>query len=450
MRIGKYDLLFELASGGMGVVHVARQVGDEGFSRLVVVKRLHRHLSSDPEFRNMIRDEADVASRIHHPNVVPVVDVVTREDETCLVLEYVPSMPLSALLAASRQSGVRLEPAIVSRIVSDVLAGLHAAHEVRDLTSAPLAVVHRDVSPQNVLVGADGSARLTDFGIAKAAVRYARTKSGNLKGKLSYMSPEQLQRKDVDRRADIFAAGAVLYEALTSRRLFDGDDEGAVILSVLMGQPTELVSQGFTAEVEEVVERAIATSAADRFSTAREFQEALERALPPASAHDVARVLAAACGERLDERRRRIQARLEELNTPAFVGRSSVDAGGTPGAPVRFATLSVRRIAGLAIGGVLLGTAGFAVATVAFQGRRDSGGAVSAASAVPLSSHGPTMESSSSAPLGATAASLEPRDAPVIAPNQNHGAAPSAAGSRSRPVPRPPTTTAPLRKNPYR
>ena len=313
MRLGKYEQLCELASGGMGTVHVARQVGDVGFSRLVVLKLLHAHLKTEAEFRNMIRDEAALASQIRHPNVVPVLDVVEQDDEICLVLEYVPSVPLSVLTRAAVEKGEVIEPAIASRVLSDVLGGLHAAHELRDLSGKPLQVVHRDISPQNVLVGADGCARLIDFGIAKAAVRYARTKSGDLKGKISFLSPEQLQRKEVDRRADIFAAGAVLYETLSGKPLFEGSDEGSILLQILMGKSKSLAALGLSAEVDALIRHATEKAREQRFATARDFEEALTKVIVPASTHEVAATVERLCGEMIRERRNLIRTRVDDV-----------------------------------------------------------------------------------------------------------------------------------------
>jgi serine/threonine protein kinase len=306
MHLGKYELLCELATGSMGTVHVARPLGATDFTRLVAIKRLHPHLLKEPHFRSLVRDEARLASQIHHPNVVPVVDVVEQEGELCLVLEYVPSVPLSALVRAASDAGEALSSGVVSRVMIDALAGLHAAHEVHDAEGRPLGIVHRDVTPQNVIVGVDGSARLIDFGIAKAAVNHAMTKSGELKGKLPYISPEQVRREPLDRRADVFAAGAVTFEALTGKRRFDGEDEGAVLLGIVLGEPCDLTELGFSFEVDEIINKALARSAEDRFPSARAFQEALEEVIAPASHAEVAETVGRLCGARLAEQRARV------------------------------------------------------------------------------------------------------------------------------------------------
>ncbi|MEZ4297069.1 MAG: serine/threonine-protein kinase [Polyangiaceae bacterium] len=234
LRFGPYDVLFELASGGMGRVYVARKSGAGGFERLAVLKRVHSHLLSDPDVCAMVRDEAKIAALVVHPNVVGVEDVLDTGDELLLAQPYVESASLSDLLKAARKAGEKLSPAVAARITLDLLAGLHAAHEARDLRGELLHVVHRDVSPHNVLVGADGRARLIDFGIARAERRLTQTKSGVVKGKLAYVAPETLRNDPVDLRVDVFAAGIVLHEALSGQRLFDGDDEGAVLLAVML------------------------------------------------------------------------------------------------------------------------------------------------------------------------------------------------------------------------
>lgn len=317
--LGSYHPLLELACGGMAKVYVARQSGAAGFQRLVVVKRVHKHLLANRDFCEMFRDEALHSSMVRHPNVVAILDTVEAEGELFLVLEYVESLSLSALLAQLAARGERLEPPVAARIVADSLAGLHAAHEAVDLRGNRVELIHRDVSPQNVIVGRDGASRLIDFGIAKAASRATVTHSGVVKGKLRYMSPEQVQQKLLDRRADVFSAGVVLYEALTGQRPFTGEDEGDIALGILLGEvapPSSLVP-GISRELDAVVDRALARDRADRFQTAAEFQAALERAVPAASMLDVARVVDACGAEEFEFRRAVLQAALDEAPASA-------------------------------------------------------------------------------------------------------------------------------------
>ena len=209
--VGHYAIFEELAHGGMASVHLGRLRGAAGFTRTVAIKRLHEQYARDPEFVSMLLDEARLAARIKHPNVVPVFDVVACDGELFLVMEYVAGETLSRLIVASAQQGTRIPVQITAAILIGALTGLHAAHDAVSERGEPLHIVHRDVSPQNLIVGMDGVARVFDFGIAKAAQRGVTTQNGALKGKIGYMSPEQLRGERIDRRSDVFAAGVVLW-----------------------------------------------------------------------------------------------------------------------------------------------------------------------------------------------------------------------------------------------
>ena len=280
--VGRYLLFDEIASGGMATVHLGRLVGPAGFSRIVAIKRMHKHFAKEPEFVSMFLNEARLASRIQHPNVVPTLDVIAQEDELLLVMEYVQGESLSKLLRAATQEGGQLDPALVSTVMAGALHGLHAAHEARDAMGEPLNIVHRDVSPQNILVGVDGVARVLDFGVAKAATRLHTTRDGQMKGKLAYMSPEQLNAGAIDRRADVFAAGVVHWEALTGRRLFTGNDVGEVTGRVLSGtiHPPSAMVPDLGDELDDVVMRALERDPARRYATARDYAIAVESAAP--------------------------------------------------------------------------------------------------------------------------------------------------------------------------
>src|SRR5262245_13924051 len=231
--VGRYAVYNEIASGGMATVHVGRLIGPVGFARTVAIKRLYAHYAKDPQFVAMFLDEARLAARILHPNVVQTLDVVPSEGDLFLVMEYVAGESLARLLFASYEQKRSIPPEVVSSIMVGMLHGLHAAHEAKSERGEPLNLVHRDVSPQNVLVGIDGIARVLDFGIAKAALRASSTPGGRMKGKLAYMSPEQLAGVGVDRRADLFSAGIVLWEALTGEQLFVGDDQGKIVGAIM-------------------------------------------------------------------------------------------------------------------------------------------------------------------------------------------------------------------------
>jgi serine/threonine-protein kinase len=278
--IGRYALFGEIASGGMATVHLGRLVGAEGFSRTVAIKRLHPQFANDPEFVSMFLDEARLASRIHHPNVVTTLDVVSMPNEVFLVMEYVSGESLSRLIKNARTRGTRIPPGHAAAAVSGLLHGLHAAHEAKSERREPLNIVHRDVSPQNLLVGVDGVSRVLDFGVAKAAMRSTSTRDGQMKGKLSYMSPEQLGGKSVDRRTDIFAAGVVLWEALVGKRLFDGADPGELFGKVMgMPIPSPKTLVEIPDALDAVVMRSLERDPEKRYQTARAFAIDLERAI---------------------------------------------------------------------------------------------------------------------------------------------------------------------------
>jgi serine/threonine-protein kinase len=221
----RYIIGEEIAAGGMATVHLGGMVGDGGFTRVVAIKRLHPHYARDPEFTAMLLDEGRLTARITHVHVVQTLDVVASGPDLFIVMEYVHGEPLNRLLRNVVRKGERIPPKIAAGIVAGVLRGLHAAHEARDAQGALLGVVHRDVSPQNVMVGVDGIARVLDFGIAKAKGRAHHTETGQIKGKFAYMPPEQLRAEALDRRADLYAAGVVLWESLVGARLFTGADQ---------------------------------------------------------------------------------------------------------------------------------------------------------------------------------------------------------------------------------
>ncbi len=300
--VGRYALYNAIAAGGMATVHLGRLLGPVGFSRTVAIKRLHAQFASDPEFVSMFLDEARLAARIRHPNVVPTLDVVATGGELFLVMEYVPGESVSRLSRALRERHQTIPHRILSAIMAGVLHGLHAAHEAKDERGHPLGIVHRDVSPQNVLVGTDGVPRVLDFGVAKAAGRVQTTKEGQIKGKLSYMPPEQLRGAAVSRQTDIYAAGVMLWELVTGQRLFSGDNEGAIVAKVLEGRvepPSQVFLRNRKATVtdsalrmlealDETILRAVSMLPEHRFATAREMALEIERKSPPATGSEVA------------------------------------------------------------------------------------------------------------------------------------------------------------------
>jgi serine/threonine-protein kinase len=257
----------------------------------------------------MFLDEARLAGRIQHPNAVSTLDVVATKGELFLVMEYVHGDALSHLLKWQRAHGKVMDPSLAASIVCGALHGLHAAHEARDERGSPLGIVHRDVSPHNILVGIDGIARVLDFGVAKAVGRIQTTRDGQLEGKLAYMAPEQLRGDIVDRRVDVYAAAVVLWEALAGHPLFQGDNEGVMVTRVLAGatEPPSRYHSDISDELDTVVMRGLAPHLADRFDIAREFAVALEEAVGLASPRKVGEWVEGIAGGTLSSRARLIE-----------------------------------------------------------------------------------------------------------------------------------------------
>ncbi len=321
----RYEIHGELASGGMATVHLGRLIGPAGFCRTIAIKRLHPQFAKDPAFVAMFMDEARLAARIQHPNVVPTLDVVMSAGELFLIMEYVVGASLATLM---RQPEAKMPVAIAVAVARDMCAGMHAAHEACDVSGRPLGIVHRDVSPQNVLVGRDGVARVFDFGIAKAASRSHTTRDGSVKGKIPYMAPEQLRALAVDRRADVYALGVVLWEMLAARRLFTADDPAAVIAMVLGSRIPTLgdVDSPASEDLEKIAMRALSADPEQRFATAAEMGAALECTNASASARDVAQWIAATIGPQLQDR----AAAIEAMHTGTVVTEVPAATKGEP------------------------------------------------------------------------------------------------------------------------
>jgi serine/threonine-protein kinase len=264
----------------MAQVCLGRALGAGGFERLVAVKAMHAHLAAEPDFVAMFLDEARLAARIRHPNVVATLDVQQDEEGLFLVMEYVEGPALQPVLRQLRRARRTLPLDLTLRIFLDALAGLHAAHELTGPEGEPLNLVHRDISPHNILVGVDGVTRLTDFGVAQAESRLSTTRGSEVKGKFPYMAQEQIQRAGVDRRTDVYAAGAVLWEILAGERLVRGDNDGQLLTQILKGETrsARALNPAIPGEIEAVCQRALQREPADRFPTAAAFGEALEAA----------------------------------------------------------------------------------------------------------------------------------------------------------------------------
>jgi hypothetical protein len=328
---GRYAIYGEIAAGGMASVLYGRLIGPAGFARPVAIKRLHPHIARNDAVVSMFIDEARICARVSHANVVPILDVIDTPGELSLVMEYVHGCTLETLVELVRERGELTPLPIAGALILGVLHGLQAAHEAKNEQGEPLQIVHRDVSPQNIIVGVDGIPRLFDFGIAKARGRLRTTPSGEVKGKLAYMAPEQLSAAPTDVRVDVYAAGVVLWELLTCRMLFEGEHESAVVHAVMYGEvigPRALRPE-LSEALDAIVLRALSRDPESRFASVREMARAVERVLVPASQSEVSEWLDAFAGERLRARAewlRELQRGAEQAPYSAAVTRPLIEA----------------------------------------------------------------------------------------------------------------------------
>jgi serine/threonine-protein kinase len=322
--IGRYALYEPIASGGMATVHIGRLIGPVGFSRTVAIKRLHPQFASDPEFVSMFMDEARVAARIRHPNVVPTLDVVALDGELFLVMDFVQGESLYRLIRAAKHTGKVIKPDLACSIIIGVLHGLHAAHEAKNEHGEPLGIVHRDVSPQNVLVGTDGIPRVLDFGIAQAVGRLQTTRAGQVKGKLAYLAPEQLAGTS-DRQSDVYSTAVVLWETLTRQRLFKGENDGELLHAVLNKnvEPPSQFARGISKELDEIVLHGLAREPADRYSTAKEFANVIERVTKLVSPSQIGEWVETTAGEDIASRAKKL-AEIESSTSSSVNAASGV------------------------------------------------------------------------------------------------------------------------------
>jgi serine/threonine-protein kinase len=314
-RLDRYELLCPIAVGGMAEAWVARLQGKFGFEKLVAVKTILPEFAADPRFQRMFLDEARIASRIEHTNVAQTLDLGEERGVLYLVMEWVDGEALRKIHQVVEQKEESLPRGILLRIVADVCGGLHAAHELRGVDGSPLNVVHRDVSPQNILVSARGEAKLIDFGVAKARDRVAGdTNSGILKGKVLYMAPEQALGREVDRRADLWAVGALLYHLLTGRPPYDGPNPLATLHLLTSGAPPPPLPADVPEPIARVVLRALSHSVDARPATAAQMQAEIERAMVevnvPTTIADVAGFIALHLAERAARRKQALELAL--------------------------------------------------------------------------------------------------------------------------------------------
>ncbi|HEY4120642.1 MAG TPA: serine/threonine-protein kinase [Byssovorax sp.] len=486
--LGRYVLHEEFASGGMASVHFGRLVAEAGFTRTVAIKRLHPQHARDPAFVGMLLDEARVAARVRHPNVATILDVVAEAGEVFLVMEYVHGESLAHLLRSAALEKVAVPLAVGSAIVSGALRGLSAAHGATSETGEPLGIVHRDVSPENILVGVDGVPRVLDFGIALAHGRSQVTREGSLKGKLGYMAPELLEGAKATPLCDVYSTGVVLWETLVGRRLYIAEHEAAVLAQVLVGdvtRPSQLAP--VPRALDDVVMCAVARQPGARFPSAEAFASALEHAMPPAATRDVAAFVASMASKSLEARAARIAA-VETgraapwsavmaapvaapavapavLHTEVMAPAQLPDATGASAAPPRSASpsgfgsvterrartvdASRRRGTLVVIGLALLLTTLVVLLGVRALGHDDGAGASSAtsASASSISSAAPVAPASAArAPVAP--ASAAPSSAPLEAPAASSSAAVAEPSSEAAEAPPRPDTPAPAHRAP--
>jgi serine/threonine-protein kinase len=321
IRLGRYEAIGRLASGGMASVYLGRAVSGLGLGQAVALKVLHPHLAEDHESVRRLVDEARIAARIHHPNVVRLLDAAEDEAEggVFLVLEYVHGRSLADLLVAARERHDPPTPSVVASIVHHALLGLHAAHEVLGESGEPLEVVHRDVSPQNVLVSTAGTTHVADFGVARAKERIHQTHTDGVIGKVSYMAPEQLAGAALTRRTDLYAMGLVLWEALAGEILFPAHAARAAALAPGWAPPRPSEKNpDVSAALDAVVLRLLAADPAKRFATAEAAATALAAACPLAPQAEVAEWVRAVASDQLTT--------LDELLTAALRAEFGLDA----------------------------------------------------------------------------------------------------------------------------
>ncbi len=320
-RVGRYAIFDQIAAGGMATVHLAKLAGPAGFSRVVAAKRLHPHLVHDNDFKAMFLDEARLAARVRHPNVVPILDVIHNEEELILIMEYVHGDSLLGLLRQAREKKRPAPLGVCVAIMIGVLHGLHAAHEATNEKGELLGLVHRDVSPQNILVGVHGIARVLDFGVAKAMQASDVTRPGLLKGKLSYMAPEVFRGQQLTRQVDIFSAAIVFWEMLTRKKLFGGSSEQDRMIKILHGdypRPTLLIPD-LPRAIDGIVMKGLQPDPARRYATALEMAVELENCFAPASPRIVGQWVADVAAELL-ERRAELMQQVEISEIESITG----------------------------------------------------------------------------------------------------------------------------------
>jgi serine/threonine-protein kinase len=319
LTLGKYHLLAVLGRGGMAEVFLALSRGNMGFDKLAVIKRLREGMADDEAFRSMFLDEARLAARLNHPNVVHTYEVGEQDGAYYIAMEYLEGQPLNRVISEGTKRGTPLDPWAAARVVSDALAGLHHAHTLTDFDGRPLGIIHRDVSPHNLFITYEGTTKVVDFGIAKAALSSSETEVGVLKGKVAYMSPEQATHGPIDARSDVFAMGIVLWELLTQRRLMIGETAASTIHRLLTSPvpPASSLARNISPSLDAIVDRALSKDVNQRFESALAMREAIEAYLASTGraprAEEIGRQVAEMFSGVREELKHQIQEQVEAL-----------------------------------------------------------------------------------------------------------------------------------------
>jgi serine/threonine protein kinase len=391
--LGKFQLLALLGRGGMGVVYLALSHGSSASNKLVVIKRLSPSAAAEPAFREMFLDEGRLAVRLNHPNVVQTYEVVAEGANHFLVMEYLEGQPLLRLMKSLVGAGKKLPPGIAVNIVTQALSGLQHAHELTDYDGTPLSVVHRDLSPHNIFVTYDGVVKLVDFGIAKAAMNSSQTQSGMFKGKPSYMAPEQFVGS-VDARADLFAAGTVLWELLAHQRLAKTEDSVKAVAELLGGPPVRRVSSvasDIDPRLDAIVARALEKERDKRFQTAGDMRASLVEYVQASGQlsgqDDIARLMREVFAKKRESVRKIVQSYIRnpppvDLDMTALLSKGSLGMGTTTGSvptgsgvveafpEIGSISARPRSESRVRVHAVLLGAALLVVAGIAYRGFR--------------------------------------------------------------------------------
>lgn len=458
--LGRYELLMPIAAGGMAMVWAARLKGTRGFQKIVAVKTMLPKLSEDDQFEKMFLDEASLASKVRHPNAVEILDLGEQDGVLFLAMEWIDGVPLNQLMKAAKQKG-GVPTTVATRMVMQACAGLHAAHELTDGKGKLIGLVHRDISPQNILITYDGVAKVVDFGVAKAtALGDGATQAGQLKGKVSYMAPEQVRGEPIDRRADVFAMGIVLYALTTGKHPFRKESEGATLFAITAPEaviPPRKFVPDYPQPLQDVLLKALEKDRDQRYASASELLRALDKALPPSARGSDEEVGAFVLGL-FEEQRKQSQATLADAleradrhqlsskTGPKFVestlsGQSGVSALSTVGvaaslAPPKpslvdidaaFAGRDGKRLVKLAVAGGLCVIA--ALAVVLFMSNNKSAEPAAAAKPAPAPS-AEAVVAQVDVPTAAPAMALDALPVEPAAP-----ASASSEGATSRKAP---------------